>query len=79
MEIALIVVGVLIIWAFNIYGMTKSWLRCFQKVTRGDLVFFTFVGAILPAGFIYAIIELTRFSFGWDKQVFPRKHKEAGK
>lgn len=64
-----------ILFAFNLWGIARGWKAEFGYVTRGDMVFFTLMAAILPVGFLIALGSLatpnmrTAWSRFWNKDV----------
>lgn len=72
METFLIVVTSLAVWIFNVFGMAVGWMRKFGRITLGDMLFFCFMGLILPAGFLIAVKELLCIKFNTERQIWPR-------
>ena len=75
MTVPLIILAWIAITALCAYAMCLGQAAAFGHVTRGDLVFFTVIAAITPAGVIAATMALstpkmrTRWSKFWNKDV----------
>lgn len=53
-----VIAAALGLFAFNLWALARGWLHEFGHVTRGEFVIHALFAAVLPAGFILALISL---------------------
>lgn len=61
------------LWVNNVIWITKAWLRDHGVVTLGDLIFFTFIGFVVPVGMLVVAIEYTKPITVFRREVFSRR------
>ena len=73
----LILAACALMFAFNLWAMIRNWIELVGHVTRMEVLILACYAAILPAGFIIALILLASqkwpnaWSWFWDKDVLP--------
>lgn len=72
----LVTAGCLVVFSFNLFVLARNWKADFGKITRGELFVTGIFAAILPMGFLLALIGLAHKHWGnawsrfWNKEVF---------